>query len=127
MWNFRGQIAACGSSVWRALLAGCSQAAKAVDDSEEGDRSARQKAHSQADDKGPVVLIEAVYDADDLQDAKAAEGDERDAFIGLFAPEGDGLRDEERCIAEQGKTEDKGDDFSHGMNPASFLFESSHL
>ncbi len=42
--------------------------------------------------EGAVLLQHAVGDADDLQNAEAAEGDERDAFVGLFAPNGDGLR-----------------------------------
>ena len=42
------------------------QTANAVDDGQEGDRAAGEEAGSQADDKGIVVLVDAVNDTNDL-------------------------------------------------------------
>lgn len=61
------------------------------------------------------MFIDAVDDADHLKNTKAAKGDERDAFIALFSPDGQGLRHKEGRVAKQGKAEYKRNDFSHGM------------
>jgi len=47
------------------------------------------------------VLVKAVEDAYDLEDAESGEGDERDAFVGFFVVDGDDLGDEEECVADQ--------------------------
>jgi len=64
------------------------------------------------------VLVEAVDDADGLEDAESAEGDEGDAFIGFFAPEGDDLGDEEEGVAAQAEAEDDGYDLLHAAPPS---------
>ena len=89
--------------------------ANAVDDGQEGDRAAGEEAGSQADDKGIVVLVDAVNDTNDLQNAEAAESDERDPLIALFAPNGEGLGNKEHGVSEQGESEDEGDDFFHAL------------
>ena len=93
------------------------KAANAVNDCQQGHRSACQKTRAQADNEGLVVLIHAVDDPDDLKNAKAAKGDERHAFIALFAPDGQGLGNKQGRVANQGKAEDKCNDFSHGNRP----------
>lgn len=76
-------------------------AADAVVEGQSGDGAAGEKAGCHAEGEGWVVLVQAVDDADDLQDAEAAESDERDAFVGLLAPDRDDLRDEEQGVAEE--------------------------
>ncbi len=60
------------------------------------------------------MLVTAVDDADELQDVEAAEGDERDAFVGFLAPDGERLGDEECGVAQQCEAEDDCDDILHG-------------
>lgn len=54
-----------------------------------------------------------MHDADELQQVESAEGDERDAFGGFLAPEGDGLRNEEESVDDEAEAEEDGDDFFH--------------
>ena len=61
------------------------------------------------------MLIEAVEDTDDLEDAEAGEGDEGDAFVGLLAPDGDDLGDEEECVADEAEAEEEGDELLHAI------------
>ena len=82
------------------------QAPYAIKDRESSYGAAGEEACAEAEDQRVVVLVEAVNDADDLQDAEAAEGDQRDAFIGLLAPHRDGLRHKEQCVAEQADSKD---------------------
>jgi hypothetical protein len=56
--------------------------------------------------------------SDGLQDAEAAKRDERDALIGLLAPDSDDLRNKEESVAEKPKAEDDGDSFLHGLSLA---------
>jgi hypothetical protein len=89
------------------------QAADAVDHCQESNRSASKKACAKANDQRSVILIKSMDDSNHLQDAKAAKGDQRDAFIGLLAPDSQGLGYEERSIAEKGETEDDSDKILH--------------
>ena len=59
-----------------ALSSRCAFAAEAIKDGEAGYGAAGEQAGGHAEDEGQVVLIEAVDDGDDLQDAEAGEGDE---------------------------------------------------
>ena len=93
------------------------QAPDAVDDGEEGDGSAGQKAYSEADDQGVVVLVDAMNHADDLQDAKAAEGDQGNALIALLAPEGNGLGHKEGGVAQKSQPEDERNNLPHSYRP----------
>jgi hypothetical protein len=61
--------------------------------------------------------------AENLKNAEAAEGDQGNALVALFAPDGEGLRHKEGGIAQKTQTEDKCDDFPH-PEPASKAGES---
>jgi len=50
------------------------QTADTVDDREQGDGSAGEKAGAEADDEGVVVLVDAVNHPDNLQNAETSEG-----------------------------------------------------
>ena len=67
------------------------------------------------------MFVDAVDDSDDLQNAEAAEGDQRNAFVAFLAPDGERLRHEKGCIAQQGQPKDIRDNFPHfrltPMNP----------
>jgi len=73
------------------------------------------------------VLVDAVDDPNDLQDAETTEGDQGHALVALFAPDGKGLRYEKGRIADKGKTKDEGDEFSHGMYRGRGRFCLIHL
>ena len=62
------------------------------------------------------MLVDAVQDADGLEDVESAEGEEGDAFIALLAPEGDGLGDEEQAVDDQAEAEKDGDDLLHRVH-----------
>ena len=93
------------------------QAAHAIEDGEGGDGAAGEQACGHAESEREVLLVEAVDDADGLQDAEAAEGDERDAFIAFLAPDGHDLRHEEQRVAAQAQPKDDGDNLLHAARP----------
>src|SRR5208337_606196 len=80
--------------------------------------AAREQARGHAQGKREILLKEAVDDANGLQDAEAAEGNERNTLVGFFAPDGDDLRDEEQRVAAQAQPEDDGDNLLHAGCPS---------
>ncbi len=98
-----------GSVSWKIGLL-----AEAVEDGLRGYRSAEDEAGGHAEDQGEVVLVDAVEDADGLEDVESAEGEEGDAFGGFLAPEGDGLREEEEAVDYEAQAEEDGDELLHG-------------
>lgn len=76
-------------------------------------RAAGQQAGRHAQRQREVVLVAAMHNAHHLQHAEAAKGDQRNAFVGLFAPQRDGLRHKQRRIAQQPKSEENRDKFLH--------------
>lgn len=87
--------------------------AEAVEDGLGGDGSAEEEAGGHAEDEGAVVLVDAVEDADGLEDVEAAEGDEGDSFRGFGAPESDGLGEEEEAVYDESEAEEDGDGLLH--------------
>ena len=84
-------------------------APETIEDRKCGDTATRQEAGCHAKKQGKIVLIDVVHNADGLQHAQSAEGDQRDAFIALFAPYRDDLRNEEQCVSNQTEAENYGD------------------
>ena len=62
------------------------------------------------------MLVEAVEDAYDLEDAETGEGDQGDAFVGFLAIDGDDLGDEEEGVADQAEAEEDCDELLHGFD-----------
>jgi len=94
------------------------QSAQAVKNSEAGDGAAGEQAGSHAEDQGKILLVKPVDDANGLEDTEAAEGQQRDAFVGFLAPDGDDLGHEEQGITAQTEAEDDGDDLLHAAPPS---------
>lgn len=97
------------------LSSAAAEPAHAVVHRQHRHRAAGEKAGCHAQRQREVVLVAAVHNAHYLQHAESAEGDQRNAFVGLFAPQRDGLRHKERCVAEEAESEENRDKFLHPL------------
>jgi hypothetical protein len=91
------------------------QATHPVVERESGDGAATQQACGHTENQRKILLIEPMHDADRLQDAEAAERNQRNALVGLLAPDSECLGHKEQRIAQQAQPEDDGNNLFHAV------------
>jgi hypothetical protein len=103
-----------GRRAERLLPALGSQTPYPVENGQKRRGAASQKTGAQADDQRIIVLEDAVNDAENLENAKSAKRDQRNALVALFPPDGKGLWNKKQRVTNQAKSEKQGDELSHG-------------